>query len=228
MERDSLEALLAEGFSVGDIAKRFGKHPSTVSYWMATHGLVAPERSRHAPKGGIARERLEVLVEAGMTIAEIAGELGFAKTSVRYWLHRHGLRTRATQRRQAGAEARADGRRTIVKTCPRHGDVEFVIEGRGYYRCKLCRQEQVAERRRVVKATLVAEAGGRCQLCGYDRCVSALQFHHLDPMQKRIGISERGLSLSMDAARAEATKCVLLCSNCHAEVESGVRVIPLK
>ena len=28
---------------------------------------------------------------------------------------------------------------------------------------------------------LVAEAGGRCALAGYERCVGALQFHHRDP-----------------------------------------------
>jgi 5-methylcytosine-specific restriction endonuclease McrA len=103
-----------------------------------------------------------------------------------------------------------------------------VIEGRGYYRCKLCRQEQVAQHRRNLKALLVAEAGGRCVLCGYDRCASALEFHHLDPVEKRLGISAGGLSLSLDVLRREVAKCVLLCSNCHAEVESGVSVIPLE
>jgi hypothetical protein len=27
--------------------------------------------------------------------------------------------------------------------------------------------------------------------------------------------------------RAEASKCVLLCSNCHAEVEAGIAAVPL-
>ena len=44
MERESLRLLLAQGQSVEQIAKRFGKHPSTVAYWMAKHGLVAPNR----------------------------------------------------------------------------------------------------------------------------------------------------------------------------------------
>lgn len=79
-----------------------------------------------------------------------------------------------------------------------------------------------------MKSTLVAEAGGCCRLCGYDRCVSALEFHHIDPLQKRLGISAGGLTQSLAALRQEAAKCVLLCSNCHAEVESGVRAIALK
>ena len=96
-------------------------------------------------------------------------------------------------------------------------------EGRGYYRCRRCRSEQVARRRRQLKATLVAEACGACRLCGDDRCSSALEFHHLDRATKRLGISAGGLSLATDVLRQETSKCILLCSNCHAEVESGVR-----
>lgn len=187
-----------------------------------------PTGKKHAAKGGIERERLEELIAAGAAIAEIADEVGLGKATVRYWLRQYGLRTEGSRRIRQGRDARAAGLLTIVRTCPRHGQSDFVIEGRGYYRCKQCRQEQVARKRRALKATLVTEAGGCCQLCGYDRCAAALEFHHLDPMQKRIGISAGGLSLSIRVLRAETAKCVLLCSNCHAEVESGVRAIPLK
>lgn len=27
----------------------------------------------------------------------------------------------------------------------------------------------------------IAYKGGKCQICGYDKCVGALEFHHLDP-----------------------------------------------
>jgi len=59
-----------------------------------------------------------------------------------------------------------------------------------------------------------------------DRCMGPLEFHHLDPVEKRLGISAMGLTLSLDAVRAEVAKCVLLCSNCHAEVEGGVASLP--
>jgi transposase-like protein len=49
MDKTSLEHLLARGTSGEKIARRFGKHPSTVSYWMAKHGLEAPNRDKHAP-----------------------------------------------------------------------------------------------------------------------------------------------------------------------------------
>ena len=83
--------------------------------------------------------------------------------------------------------------------------------------------ERVAAYRRRVKEILVEEAGGRCRVCGYDIYVGALHFHHLDPSTKRFaGQPCAGLTGSLQAMREEARKCVLLCANCHAEVEAGL------
>jgi hypothetical protein len=83
----------------------------------------------------------------------------------------------------------------------------------------------VAAWRRDAKRRLLAEAGGRCRLCGYDRYAGALEFHHLDPALKSFGLSVRGITRSLESLRDEARKCVLLCSNCHAEVEAGVATL---
>jgi hypothetical protein len=72
---------------------------------------------------------------------------------------------------------------------------------------------------------LVAEAGGCCAICGYDRCVWNLHFHHVDPATKSFQMT-MGSGKSMAAYRAEAMKCVLLCANCHGEVEYGVAASP--
>jgi 5-methylcytosine-specific restriction endonuclease McrA len=171
------------------------------------------------------------LVDAGLTIAEIATRLERSKTTIRYWLGRYGLRTRnAVGRRPAelAQAAKAAGRLEITLTCPHHGPTVFCLEGRGYYRCKKCRSERVSRRRQNAKAILVAEAGGCCAICGYDRHVAALSFHHLDPADKRMSVSARGVALALDKLRAEAQKCVLLCANCHAEVENGAATVPIK
>ena len=78
-----------------------------------------------------------------------------------------------------------------------------------------------------MKQILVDEAGGRCVLCGYDECLAALQFHHIDPATKAFSIAARGVARSLEAARAEAAKCALVCANCHAEVEVGHRRLAL-
>jgi ribosomal protein L30E len=49
-----------------------------------------------------------------------------------------------------------------------------------------------------------------------------LHFHHIDPAHKLFNLSLRGVTRSLEQARAEAQKCILLCSNCHAEVEEGI------
>lgn len=59
-------------------------------------------------------------------------------------------------------------------------------------------------------------------MCGYERYVGALQFHHVNPQQKAFQLAGRGLTRSLSRLREEAKKCVLLCANCHAEVEAGI------
>jgi transposase len=229
VEKSVLELLLSQGFSVESIGKRFGRDPSTIAYWIHKHGLEAPNRAKYAAKGGIPEERLAELVERGMTIAEIAAELRLSKGTVRHWLRRFGLKTQNSRGRRATEVARAGreaGMLTIRTTCATHGETDFILEGRGYYRCRRCRGEAVARRRRKMKAILIAEAGGGCAICGYDRHPGALAFHHLDPAQKRLEINAKGVALSLNTLRDEARKCVLLCANCHAEVERGAVALP--
>ena len=230
MDKESLRLLLAQGVSVEKIAERFARHPSTVAYWMKKHGLQAPNREKHAAKGGIDRDVLEAYVKAGMTIAELAEAVGQSRTAVRYWLGRYGLKTQRARRADAREQtriAREEGQNTITRDCRHHGSTTFVIDTTGRYRCRRCRSEAVSRRRRHVKRILVAEAGGCCRLCGYARHPAALAFHHLDPAQKRFVVSAWGISLGLDRLREEARKCVLLCANCHAEVECGVAEVSI-
>lgn len=67
--------------------------------------------------------------------------------------------------------------------------------------------------RRSLKAELVRQRGGCCEECGYARTPAALEFHHRDAASKEFQIS-RG-SVSRDRLWSEASKCDLLCANCH-------------
>jgi len=64
-----------------------------------------------------------------------------------------------------------------------------------------------------MKAMLVDARGGRCEDCGYDRTVWALEFHHRDAATKAFSLG--GFLGSIERAQAEAEKCVLVCANCH-------------
>ncbi len=217
-----LEGMLGEGLSLAVIGRRVGRHESTVAYWVERHGLRANGAERHAARGGLSRDLLAELVERGLTIAEIATRVDRSKATVRHWLRRYELRTwspKGARRREESAAALRAGLREAPMVCARHGESGFVIDGRGYYRCRRCRAEAVSRRRRKMKRILVEEAGGRCARCGYAGSMRALHFHHADPTQKRLELSARGVALALDTLRAEARKCVLLCSNCHSEVE---------
>lgn len=226
VERESLERLLAEGLSLEAIARRFGKDRSTVGYWVKKHGLTAVNREIHASRGGLDRECVDDLIEQGASIPAMARELGVSESTVQYWLRKWGLQTRRGRHRSAAAAAKGDGRETALFTCRHHGTTEFWLEGRGNYRCVKCRGDAVARRRRKVKGTLVEEGGGSCVLCGYDRCLSALHFHHVDPATKSFSLGNLGHTRSLERMREEASKCVLLCANCHAEVEVGIVILP--
>jgi transposase len=218
VDRASLEKLLNQGLSLAEIGRRFGRHESTVAYWVQKYGLEAVNRERTAPKGGLSREELEPLVAAGMSIGEIADVVARSKTTVRHWLVEYGMKTAHTQRKWLYGNA--DER--LVRVCLRHGETEFQRRSAGGYRCLKCRSEAVTRRRRRVKRLLVEDAGGACQSCGYDRCLAALEFHHVEPSEKAFSLSHRGVARSIDRARNGAQKCVLLCANCHAEVEVGL------
>ena len=221
MDAGILEEYLRDGLSLEKIGQLTGRHATTVGYWVKQHGLAAVHHDRHAPKGGIDSDTLERLVEARLTTREISNRLGLSQSTVQYWLRRHGLRTYRARVGKAHGVRGVDMPRK-AQECARHGTTEFWLDVRGIYRCLRCRSEAVARRRRRLKEILVSEAGGCCSMCGYERYIGALQFHHRDSAEKRFGVGERGLTRSLAAVRAEAAKCVLLCANCHAEVEGGI------
>jgi transposase len=229
MDRGLLKRYLDVGLSLPQIGALVGRDPSTVGYWVQKHGLIANGRAKYAPRGGLTREQLEPLVEQGLSQGAIAERLGVSISTVRHWLAKYGLETRAIRRRHKRAQAAiSNGQTSFIAECSRHGWTQFVVYKGGRSRCRRCGSEAVVRRRRRVKEILMQEAGGKCQLCGYDRFRGALEFHHLDPERKEFAISRRGITRGIAEVRAEARKCVLLCANCHAEVEGGVAELPIK
>ncbi|HEY5941515.1 MAG TPA: helix-turn-helix domain-containing protein [Solirubrobacterales bacterium] len=222
MDKGFLEECLGEGLSLEAIGKRVGKHESTVSYWLKKHGLSAAQAEKHSAKGAPQKAELERLLAAGLSMREIARRLDRSLATVRHWVGRYELKS--APRRRRGSD---HGPREMPSQCKQHGDTAFVREGRGYYRCKRCRNERVSQRRRTIKSKLVEEAGGKCVICGYDRCQQVLEFHHLDPGLKEFQLSHNGATRSLARSRAEARKCILLCANCHREVEAGITALPL-
>lgn len=63
--------------------------------------------------------------------------------------------------------------------------------------------------------------GSKCQLCGYNKCIQALDFHHVNPEEKGLDF-KRNANRSWSSTRNEIQKCILLCANCHREVHAGL------
>ena len=69
-------------------------------------------------------------------------------------------------------------------------------------------------------AKIKQHRGGKCQRCGYNKCLKALEFHHLNPSQKDFTISNDRFKLKQ--AVEETKKCVILCANCHRELHDNL------
>jgi hypothetical protein len=106
----------------------------------------------------------------------------------------------------------------VEKECPKHGLTDYVLRKDGRYRCRKCASESVSNRRRAMKLKLVEYKGGKCEICGYNKCIDALEFHHLNPDEKDLQVS--GKTKAFETLKEEVDKCILVCANCHREIHS--------
>lgn len=110
----------------------------------------------------------------------------------------------------------------IIKNCNKHGETLHIIDStKTRYRCKKCRVDAVDKRRRLIKQKAVDYKGGACISCGYDKCIAALEFHHVEPSGKDFSISHKGHTRSWNEIKNELDKCILVCANCHREIHSS-------
>lgn len=97
------------------------------------------------------------------------------------------------------------------------------------YHCGQDQKSKAKRRRqrwaRVNVDDLKTKAGGACSECGYNACLAAIDFHHVDPTTKDGLITQIMRNVSYKKAEEEAAKCVLLCANCHREFHAGVRTL---
>lgn len=85
-----------------------------------------------------------------------------------------------------------------------------------YHECKACFKARINKRAQEQKHFCLSMKGGKCEKCGYDKCIAALEFHHVDRTTKEFRLSKS--FLSKEKLISELKKCILLCSNCHREI----------
>lgn len=79
--------------------------------------------------------------------------------------------------------------------------------------------------RKALKAFLVSPVDAKCQSCGYNQYIGNLAFHHKDKRTKMYNISSSLLLRPLKTLIKEASKCMLICHNCHGEVHAGIRSV---
>ena len=117
----------------------------------------------------------------------------------------------------------------VLKECKIHGITKFyrtsykTKEGRKLrYRCGKCNIIMVSNRRRKLKVMAIEYKGGKCCICGYSKSIRSMQFHHLDPKEKDFGLGGVGTRKSWEEIKKELDKCILVCANCHGELEDEI------
>ena len=150
---------------------------------------------------------LSEYVSQGKTIREIAKLIGKSPTSVRYQLKKLGLKT-----------LNSVGPKKSNYSCNYCGeDNPDEFYGRQKSCCKKCQYIRYPSKRKEYKQQMVDYLGGKCSRCGYNKSLSALEFHHTDPSTKDPEYSKMR-NWSFERKKIELDKCELVCANCHREI----------
>lgn len=104
-------------------------------------------------------------------------------------------------------------KKRICKTCGK----EFTYKTRNL-ECSSCKTRATRKKN---KEKIFNFLGNKCVICGYDKCLDAIDVHHIDPEIKNFDLSS-SYHFSLQSLLDEAKKCVLLCARCHRELHAGV------
>ena len=69
------------------------------------------------------------------------------------------------------------------------------------------------------KFQLIAKAGGACRICGYNKNISSLVFHHVHEKGSKLNGAYL-ITMTVEAAEEEIERCILVCHNCHFEIHN--------
>lgn len=156
-------------------------------------------------------EVLQLLIDQGLSTYGIAEQVGKSQTTVRYWLKKYDLTTVQSSDNSTKCCPRCKETKSIEDFYNRRGK-----KGGSVY-CKPCTTLQTLERQRDTKQKAVDYVGGSCMRCGYNKCLGALHFHHIDPNEKDPNWAQFKFRSFNDKFKEELDKCELLCANCHLE-----------
>ena len=167
------------------------------------------------------KELLVQLINDNFSIREIAEKTNRPPTTVRFWMKKFNLKTNLLVCNKHGLAKKPKHLLGVYKDiwyCKKCGESDknnFYKDTKS--RCAKCSREEVFNRYRENKRLAVEYKGGKCVLCGYKKCLAAMDFHHRDPSKKDPNWKKMK-SWSLDKIKSELDKCDLVCRNCHSEI----------
>lgn len=158
------------------------------------------------------KKLLEEFVSKGLSQYKIADIVGCSQTKIKYWLWKHKLKT-------LNCNAK-------LKKCAICGEADLKKfykhkDGRFRYRCRKCDNSINIDRFKGIKKQAVEYKGGKCVVCGYDKCMASLDFHHRNPEEKDPHWRKMR-NWIFEKIKNELDKCDLVCKNCHGEIHAGM------
>jgi hypothetical protein len=167
---------------------------------------------------------LQTLVESGMSTRELSITINKSQTTIRHWLKKYNLKTKHKSFTEGyNHPKRVNKDKQYCCNCNIKLTPENSYNRKNkniyYSLCKICHCESTLNRRLKFKQNCVDYKGTSCIKCGYNKNLTALEFHHKNPKDKEITPSKM-MNKSWDFIKTELDKCILLCSNCHREEHS--------
>jgi hypothetical protein len=171
------------------------------------------------------KQMIQDAVNEKLTIKELSEKFNCSKTNIRYWLKKYDIKIQSKFSHKSkngdcvncGKMLTGLQRKYCSNICKCNHNNRNVNDGKGYQT-----YQNQKKRGHDRKREFVELKGGGCQLCGYNKSLRALTFHHRDPSDKKTNLDIRGLSnRTYSACLKEVEKCDLLCFNCHMELHEN-------
>jgi hypothetical protein len=171
------------------------------------------------------KDKLKEKIDEGFSTYDLAKHFNSSQTNIRYWLRKFGINTNHF----GAASGCRNGKLCLfcsqdltgkkMKFCSSKCKTDWnYANGTEENPNTLQRQKRVSKER---KLALIEMMGGGCSICGYNKNLAALSFHHRSPENKTFNLDSRKLSNTrMESILEEVKKCDLVCCNCHAEIHN--------
>lgn len=169
------------------------------------------------------KEKIDVLYREGKSYKEISNVLKCSKSAISYhcrkWVNRE---SKYTADKILVYQQYYDEGHTMREVAKKFGITRSCLTHRLVIRRRIFNKQGAVDNiksyRTKVKEMAVEYKGGKCCLCGYKKCIKALDFHHVNPKEKDFPIS--GGTRSFENLKPELDKCILVCRNCHSEIHA--------